>query len=249
MCKYSILCLREVIHFFRISGTFPASLPSLVRLKDFLVNDMRLSGSIPNVNKAMGLTRRSSFQRSAGNPWELVNGSCIMTDATCLTSPGYPIQYSNAESCTIRMLKTGYISSSGVFSTEWDFDILYIAAEGFSGTLGPEWIYVTQEDMIYWSSDLGMTSVGWKICFEPDLPDPAASEVQTFSVARNLLTGDTMGIDNFISLQTVIVAAKYSSLQSHTVLTACVSAIFPAILCTSMVQQILLLANFTTQSC
>ena len=106
------------------------------------------------------------------------------------------------------MLEAGYISATS-FHTEWTYDYLHVASEAFSGpNLGPSWVYVSAGDVVSWSSDNSVTDTGWEICLKSELPAPHASEVQTFSIARNYLTGDTTGIDKFISLKTTIVSSK-----------------------------------------
>ncbi|CAE7223923.1 PLG [Symbiodinium necroappetens] len=73
-----------------------------------------------------------------GAMWSVVSGPCRVDAEKCLTSPGYPGAYGNAQSCKIAVdpsaAKPIRVDS---FETEEYYDVLQINCRTFSGTLGP----------------------------------------------------------------------------------------------------------------
>ncbi|CAE7482036.1 PLG [Symbiodinium sp. KB8] len=73
-----------------------------------------------------------------GAMWSVISGPCRVDAEKCLTSPGYPGAYGNAQSCKIAVdpsaAKPIRVDS---FETEEYYDVLQINCRTFSGTLGP----------------------------------------------------------------------------------------------------------------
>lgn len=99
---------------------------------------------------------------SAGPGFAVACGGCQADDAGCVSSPGFPGNYSTDEACYIHVL--GSVPSIDVeaFSTELIYDRLVVDGQEFSGTEGPEG--VRPEHEIFWTSDGAGVSGGWKIC-------------------------------------------------------------------------------------
>mmetsp|Transcript_26199 Transcript_26199/g.60687 ORF Transcript_26199/g.60687 Transcript_26199/m.60687 type:complete len:420 (-) Transcript_26199:371-1630(-) len=96
--------------------------------------------------------------------WAVLSGPCTMDNAShCITSPGFPGNYSNSQDCRIAVnVSAATPISVQNFSTEAGYDSLLINCKGYSGTSGPEG--VLPDTTIYWYSDSSIVSTGWKIC-------------------------------------------------------------------------------------
>ena len=92
-------------------------------------------------------------------------GPCATTtDGTCFTSPGWPSNYGNRESCTIAV-DTDVSLVVQSFATEDGWDKLTVNGVQYSGSgYGLEGLVVRAGDVINWRSDFGVTAAGFSIC-------------------------------------------------------------------------------------
>lgn len=106
----------------------------------------------------------------ASSSWEVVEGSCGLDGDGCITSPNWPEQYANSQSCTIRP-STGSTTMIDVveFATESNFDKLEVNGEIFHGAAGPHHVSPTTD--IIWESDSSMEAKGWRLCPNPPFAD------------------------------------------------------------------------------
>ena len=78
-----------------------------------------------------------------------------------MTSPNYPHNYGNSESCEILAPEKPLYFTR--FATEEGYDVLTFGGQAYSGSSGPAQ-GTTTSDMILWSSDNASTFIGWQIC-------------------------------------------------------------------------------------
>lgn len=90
----------------------------------------------------------------------VLSGPCTST-GSCATSPNYPHNYGNSESCEI--LAPGMPLYFTQFATEAGKDILTFGGQAYSGSFGPPQ-GTTTSDVILWSSDNADSSTGWRMC-------------------------------------------------------------------------------------
>eukprot|EP00040_Diaphanoeca_grandis_P009454 m.48919 g.48919 ORF g.48919 m.48919 type:complete len:467 (-) comp20889_c0_seq1:107-1507(-) len=110
---------------------------------------------------------QSSFEVIEGGEYckvVLEYGDCVQDYA----------QYHNRESCTISMKQSGYISSD-IFRTEPGYDFVTINGVGYSGTDGPDNVFVSLGEQILWESDNTTTDLGWRLCFATTAHKPATT--------------------------------------------------------------------------
>lgn len=96
------------------------------------------------------------------SPWT-VEGPCEILGA-CVTSPNYPEEYGDYESCNLSLPKPSVITVVD-FVTEPQMDFLTINTVPFSGT-GPYKKTFTLWTNITWRSDASVGDRGWKLCLE-----------------------------------------------------------------------------------
>ena len=92
-------------------------------------------------------------------------GPCAtITDGTCFTSPGWPSNYGNSESCAIVVGADASLVVQS-FATEANYDELTVNGVQYSGSgVGLNGLVVRAGDVITWRSDYGVTAAGFSIC-------------------------------------------------------------------------------------
>jgi len=98
----------------------------------------------------------------ARGTWDVVGTGCnISRDGRCVFSINHPANYSDSQSCQIRI--TGNVSVVvKAFSTERGWDTLTMGGLSYSGrNKPPRGVY---RGSILWSSDQAIASSGWKLC-------------------------------------------------------------------------------------
>merc|ERR1719271_2128508 len=65
-------------------------------------------------------------------PWHVVQGGCSVDSFGCVTSPNYPKEYSNDQSCEIKTLRPAVVEVLE-FNTESFFDRLTVGGQKYSG--------------------------------------------------------------------------------------------------------------------
>ncbi|CAK9056549.1 Galectin-3-binding protein A (Lectin galactoside-binding soluble 3-binding protein A), partial [Durusdinium trenchii] len=90
----------------------------------------------------------------------VLSGPCALT-GSCVTSPNYPDNYGNSESCEILAPEKPLYFLR--FATEEGDDVLTFNGQAYSGSSGPPQ-GTTTSDMILWSSDNVDSSTGWQMC-------------------------------------------------------------------------------------
>eukprot|EP00656_Telonema_subtile_P056530 TRINITY_DN9049_c0_g1_i1.p1 TRINITY_DN9049_c0_g1~~TRINITY_DN9049_c0_g1_i1.p1 ORF type:complete len:1372 (-),score=167.80 TRINITY_DN9049_c0_g1_i1:1954-6069(-) len=195
----------------RLSGSLPVSLGSLPRLKSLLADNMRLEGTIPEgiiVNREQFAAQMPVFQ----SPFCPVEPS-----GTCVTSYDYPRTYGFGSNCLLRVLAPGYLTAE-VFNTEWlarqdnRGSVMTITtgsqSREFSGVTGPVGEYVANGSTVAFKvnamrRDLEAT-YRWRLCWSGTPP----RGLQTLSLARNALVGNTDALANGDSLRTLALASN-----------------------------------------
>jgi hypothetical protein len=97
--------------------------------------------------------------------FQAVIPSCTTTtDGKCFTSPNYPSNYGNSESCTIAVgADVSLVVQS--FATESDYDVLTVDGVQYSGSgYGLNGLVVRAGDVISWRSDYSINDAGFSIC-------------------------------------------------------------------------------------
>ena len=92
-------------------------------------------------------------------------GPCATTtDGKCFTSPGWPSNYGNSESCTIAVgADVSLVVQS--FATEAYCDRLTVNGVEYWGSgEGLNGLVVRAGDVITWVSDFGVNAAGFSIC-------------------------------------------------------------------------------------
>ncbi|MFP6684126.1 MAG: hypothetical protein VB934_05405, partial [Polyangiaceae bacterium] len=91
-----------------------------------------------------------------------VTGPCTAS-GSCFTSPNFPSDYGDSQSCTITANMAGVLSVS-VFHTYNSNDKLKVGGTSYSGTSDPNNVAVTAGNQITWSTNSAHTAVGFSIC-------------------------------------------------------------------------------------
>jgi hypothetical protein len=114
------------------------------------------------------------FRVLPGRLFHATTPSCATTtDGKCFTSPGWPSNYGNSESCTI-VVSADVSLVVQSFATESDYDVLTVngrrrrrySGSGTCGWFCPrlDGLMVHAGDVITWSSDESTIDAGFKIC-------------------------------------------------------------------------------------
>ena len=91
-------------------------------------------------------------------------GGCPITDdGQCVTTPNFPRNYGDSETCSITVAQGKTVSATD-FETERHWDKLTINGVVYSGTDGPQSVQPTRA--ITWSSDRSHNEGGWKLCVD-----------------------------------------------------------------------------------
>jgi len=96
----------------------------------------------------------------------VAEGECAVNDGgTCFTSPHWPSEYGNDESCTIAVRADARLVVEA-FNTESGYDVLTVDGNEFSGDSGPSdsQAVVRAGDVIGWASDGSVNDAGFSIC-------------------------------------------------------------------------------------
>jgi len=116
-----------------------------------------MSGSLPTSTPP---PRPANYN---GSMWAVMEGSCQMDEQHCITSPNYPENYSNYDSCKIAVNVSAAVPLDVKdWATEAWYDKLNIGCEVYTGAQSPQG--VTPNGDIAWDSDASVTERGWKIC-------------------------------------------------------------------------------------
>jgi len=109
-----------------------------------------------------GATTPSTTTAAVVAMWTLESGPCTQV-GPCISSPNFPENYGNHESCEIDV-PPGVTEAISVvaFDTEDGYDYLWVNGHGYSGADGPAG--VTPTSSITWSSDSSVMKSGWKMC-------------------------------------------------------------------------------------
>ena len=83
-----------------------------------------------------------------------------------MTSPNYPHNYGNSESCEILATRKPLYFTQ--FATEEGKDVLTFGGQAYSGSAGPRQGATTSE-VILWRSDAAATASGWRACTADEL--------------------------------------------------------------------------------
>ena len=100
--------------------------------------------------------------------WGVTEGGCYLDTAGCINSPNYPVGYLASSPCAINITESWNGGGLRVveFSTERDWDSLYVNGKGYSGDLddvdGLQGMVPTTS--IFWSPDDNTEKKGWKQC-------------------------------------------------------------------------------------
>jgi len=117
------------------------------------------------------------LQRSPSPPpppgtWAVDSGACTQ-DGPCISSPNFPNNYANDQSCLISVGEGMGPISVEAFRTESGYDKLTINGEKYHGQRSPDGVTPTSD--IEWYSDYSVTQSGWKICSGSAAPSPSPS--------------------------------------------------------------------------
>lgn len=107
-------------------------------------------------------------QQEDGPILRISDGHDCFTDSNgCVRSSiGNRNFYSNNAHCTVQVMTEGTLTATR-FSTEEDYDVLYVGGSSWSGTIGPDHYPVITGDIIRWSTDQNTVNSGWTICLQP----------------------------------------------------------------------------------
>jgi len=102
-----------------------------------------------------------------------VSGSgCTLKSDGCVSSLNFPGTYGSNEQCTITAASAGTLSVSG-FSTESSYDKLFVGADKYEGSSGPNGVQVIQGTQITWSTDHSAHQTGFELCLTTPSPTEA----------------------------------------------------------------------------
>jgi hypothetical protein len=95
------------------------------------------------------------------------SGACTVSNsAMCFRSPNFPSNYDNYQQCTITVGWRTRLSVTA-FSTESSYDPLTVNGMPYSGTSGPDGVWVAAGTTITFTSDGSSTRSGFEICGAP----------------------------------------------------------------------------------
>jgi hypothetical protein len=94
----------------------------------------------------------------------VLEGSCTATAEGCITSPNWPANYGNSESCRIAVgTDVSLVVQS--FATESGYDLLTVNGVQYSGSgEGLQGLTTRAGDVLTWASDSVVHHDGWHIC-------------------------------------------------------------------------------------
>jgi hypothetical protein len=128
---------------------------------------------------------------SASSYFQLISGSCQVTD-NCVYSTNYPSDYNNDDFCEFELLLSTTLSVSS-FSLESCCDSvqvgLYPDLTAYTGTSGPDGVYVSAGYSIYFNTDSSVTDSGFEICAS------SGYCVSSLSTVKVLLEGQDEPVD------------------------------------------------------
>ena len=94
----------------------------------------------------------------------MLEGSCTATAEGCITSPNWPANYGNSESCAI-VVGTDVSLVVQSFATESGYDLLSVNGVQYSGSgEGLNGLVVRAGDVFIWRSDYYGNGAGFSIC-------------------------------------------------------------------------------------
>ena len=96
------------------------------------------------------------------------SGPCTVS-GECVSSPNYPSNYGNYESCTIAPRTDGFLSVVA-FDTEYGYDTLTVDGTAYSGTWGRRGSRSARRRASRGSRTKISTASGWRVCLVPSRP-------------------------------------------------------------------------------
>ena len=90
-------------------------------------------------------------------------GSSCSSISDCFYSPNFPNNYDSNDICNMTVLQGAKLEVQS-FSTELNYDFLYINGEAYSGSDGPDGVRVRAGDVIRFTSDDNTVKSGFQIC-------------------------------------------------------------------------------------
>jgi hypothetical protein len=105
----------------------------------------------------------------APGTWAIHGDGCEAA-GECVQSMNYPSEYGNRQSCSIELFGEVAVRVSDGFSTELNFDKLFVGGAEFHGELAPN--AVAQLNGVYsgnitWHTDHSVVRSGWQLCLSP----------------------------------------------------------------------------------
>ena len=113
---------------------------------------------------SIGIFMCSTDSQNSPPYYFVLEGGCT-TDSNYLFSPNYPANYNNYDSCVVTVLTEGFLYSSA-FRTESCCDKLTVDGYVYSGSSGPNEIFVRVGSQISFTSDGSFTDLGFSIYLE-----------------------------------------------------------------------------------
>lgn len=134
--------------------------------------------SLPSTDDQLTLLQVTRFNSSTSGAFTVTSGNC-KADGDCLTSPNYPLKYSNRHKCLIRPNLAGRTINIEDFQVETQYDYLSIDGQKYHGGYKPS-SGITSKSQIIWSADRSDNKKGWKICASngsPSAPTPTQGSI------------------------------------------------------------------------
>ena len=108
-------------------------------------------------------------------------------DGTCFSSPNYPNQYVNSDSCDIFVEEEAVTLNAIAFNTELDYDFLTVNSVEYSGpttAYSPQGAVVSVGASISWRTNIERIRSGFKICAGAFPRSPVSEPRRGFGLQR-----------------------------------------------------------------
>lgn len=110
-----------------------------------------------------GTTATTTQVTDVGYLWESVSPPCMLDSSRCATSPNFPADYGNGQTCVLQVNRTAAVPIRvDAFDTEYGFDKLIVNGQDFYGSVGPNNVVPTAD--VVWVSDSSIANSGWRLC-------------------------------------------------------------------------------------
>lgn len=161
-------------------GEAMESLPNPVRQGIMkALSQTQVCASDKNGNCMAASTQLGDDASTASSSFTAFGSGCTVNSNDCVSSTNFPGTYEKSQSCTITMGSAGTLSVSG-FATEANYDKLFVGADTYHGSSGPNGVQVQVDDQITWTTDGSAQQTGFELCLTT-----AASPTPTEAVAEN----------------------------------------------------------------